>query len=220
MVFKDFYIFFFMISGIINKKEAYGMKKATPNIFFILIFIFILAGFALAQEFSADIAQTANHQVFKGKVFVGKQKMRMEMPEAITITRMDKNVAWIIMPQEQMYMEQPFNPMNMPATAQKAPGEVERQFLGSEMVDGKMTDKYRITYQTGGQRWVSLQWIAKGLDMPVKTAAEDGSWSMEYKNIKIGAQPDALFEVPAGYRKFSYGMGISSFSTGNALVEE
>jgi hypothetical protein len=51
---------------------------------------------------------------------------------------------------------------------------------------------------------VVLTWIAKGLNIPIKTAAEDGSWSMEYKNIQAGKQPDSLFEVPEGFTKFSY----------------
>ena len=37
--------------------------------------------------------------------------------------------------------------------------------------------------------------------MPVKTAAVDGSWSQELKNIKMGSQSDSLFELPAGYQK-------------------
>ena len=36
-----------------------------------------------------------------------------------------------------------------------------------------------------------------------KTAAVDGSFTQEYKNIKIGGQPDSLFEVPAGYKKMT-----------------
>ena len=42
--------------------------------------------------------------------------------------------------------------------------------------------------------------------MPVKTAALDNSWEMEFKNIRTGSQPESLFEVPAGYKKLSTGM--------------
>ena len=43
---------------------------------------------------------------------------------------------------------------------------------------------------------------------PVKTAAADGSWTVEYKNIDRGSQADSLFEVPAGFQKTAMpGMG-------------
>jgi hypothetical protein len=71
-------------------------------------------------------------------------------------------------------------------------------------VDGKTADKYRIVYASGNQKVAFLTWIVSGLNIPAKTAAEDGSWSMEYKNIKTGRQPDSLFEIPPGYKKFSY----------------
>ena len=45
------------------------------------------------------------------------------------------------------------------------------------------------------------QWIATDINFPVKTASVDGSWTTEYKNIKMGGQPDDLFEVPDGYQK-------------------
>jgi hypothetical protein len=51
-----------------------------------------------------------------------------------------------------------------------------------------------------------LQWLMVDGGLPVKTAAEDGKWWQEFRNIKLG-EPDAdLFEVPAGYKKFAMGM--------------
>jgi hypothetical protein len=50
------------------------------------------------------------------------------------------------------------------------------------------------------------QWISSDIEMPVKTAAINGKWSMELKNIKTGSQPDHLFDMPKGYKKFSYKM--------------
>jgi hypothetical protein len=74
------------------------------------------------------------------------------------------------------------------------------------MLDGRMTDKYQVTYQDGRLKQTVLQWLAPGIAIPVKTAAVDNSWSMEYKNIKIGRQPDALFELPADYQNMSVQM--------------
>ncbi len=170
------------------------------------IYILISASVALAADFSADMINRTKAGVFKGKIFVSKDKTRMETPEGITITRMDKKAVWIIMPKEKMYMEQAFDPGKAAATTEKVNGEIERKLLGQETIDGRKTDKYLVTYTQNRKKETMLQWIASGIGMPVKMAAEDNSWTVEYKNIKTGKQPDQLFEVPEGYEKFSAGM--------------
>jgi len=166
--------------------------------------IFFLASIALAEDFSADMINTSKGGIFKGKIFVTKDKTRMEIPGNITITRMDKKVMWILMPKEKMYMEQAFDVSKVMATSEKVSGEIERKLIGQEIIEGKKTDKYEVIYDQGGRRGTMFQWFAAGLKIPVKTAAGDNSWTMEYKNIKMGKQSDALFDIPADYQKFSY----------------
>ena len=83
------------------------------------------------------------------------------------------------------------------------PGEIERKKIKSETVNGIPCDKYKVTYKltetakpTSAYMWISKDKIA------VKSAAIDGSWSSEYKNLKRGKQAASLFEIPAGYKKF------------------
>ena len=170
----------------------------------ISVFILFLATIVLAEDFSADMINTTKGGIFKGKIFISKDKTRMETLEGITITRMDKKVVWILMPKDKMYMEQPFDPSKAVASSEKVSGEIERKLIGQEIIDGKMTNKYQIVYNQNGKRETIFQWLAVGLKIPVKTAAGDNRWIMEYKNIKTGKQSDALFEVPADYQKFSY----------------
>ena len=174
----------------------------------VLISIFLLGGIAVAQDFSADMVSTTKAGVFTGKIFVAKEKTRMETPQATTITRIDKNVVWILMPAQRMYMEQPLKPENVVATTDKMPGEIERKLVGKETVGGKRTDKYRIVYTTADKKETVLQWIAADSGLPIKSAAVDGSWTIEYKNLKTGKQPDSLFEIPTGYQKFSLGVPV------------
>ncbi|MCU0650787.1 MAG: DUF4412 domain-containing protein [Candidatus Omnitrophica bacterium] len=167
--------------------------------------LFSLTAAGLAADFSADMINKAGGRTFKGKIFVSKDKTRMESPESISITRMDKKVVWILMPKEKMYMEQSFNPAQAPATSEKVTGEVERKKIGQEVIDGKNTDKYEVVYLQNKKKTSMYQWIAQSIAMPVKMAAVDGSWSIEYKNIKTGKQPDSIFEIPQGYQSFSMG---------------
>jgi hypothetical protein len=77
--------------------------------------------------------------------------------------------------------------------------------LAKKPIDGKKTDKYRIVHETAGKEQTIFQWITD-TGLPVKSAAVNGSWVLEYKNLKTGKQPDTLFEIPAGYQKFSLGV--------------
>jgi len=162
-----------------------------------------LAGTVLAVDFSADVVSSSKGAAATGKIFVTKDKVRMEFPGAATITRMDKEIAWVLMPDQKMYMEQKFDPNAVAASAEKAPGEITRAYISDEVIDGKNAKKYGITYMAAGQETSIFQWIDPATSIPLKTAAADGSWSMEYKNLKAGPQPEALFEIPEGYQKFS-----------------
>ena len=73
--------------------------------------------------------------------------------------------------------------------------------MGSETIDKHPAKKYEVTYTESGKKTRMYQWMATDINFPVKMAAVDGSWSVEYRNIKMGSQPDSLFEVPAGYSK-------------------
>ncbi len=166
----------------------------------------VFAGAGYAADFSADMVSTSSGGSFSGKIYVSGEKSRMEMAEAITISRMDKKVAWMLMPAEKMYMEQALDTRTAAGAQEKMEGEIERIAEGKETVNGRATTKYRVTYEAQGKRESVFQWLDETAHIPVKTAAVDGSWSMEFKNIETGSQDQALFEIPAGYQKMSFSM--------------
>lgn len=180
------------------------MKK-----FFVLfsaaLLTMLLAGTAFALEFSADTIMSSSGRVMKGKIFMKDKKIRTESQEqaGYNIIRSDKNVMWMVMTSNKSYMEMKFDPSNKPKTDEKVPGEISRKKIGSEKIDGHPADKYEVTYTRQGNTSKIYQWMATDINFPVKTAAVDGSFTQEYKNIKIGGQPDSLFEVPAGYKKMT-----------------
>ncbi|MBE0427318.1 MAG: DUF4412 domain-containing protein [Nitrospirae bacterium] len=151
-----------------------------------------------------------------GKIYYKSDRFRMDMksPEQmIMITRMDKKVIWNIIPAEKMYMELPFDIKNRPMVDEKFEGEIERKQVGNEIIDGHPCKKYLITYKSDNKKHQVYQWWATDINFPVKTAATDGSWVQEYKNIKVGTQADSLFEPPKGYKKFQFpgGMNMMDF---------
>lgn len=78
---------------------------------------------------------------------------------------------------------------------------VSRQLLGKETVNGRAAEKYKVTYETNGRQESILQYVSDGW-IPVRVQSEDGTWSVDYQNVSVGAQSPDLFELPAGYRKF------------------
>lgn len=167
------------------------------------IAVWVLAGAALAQEFSAEMVQSAQGKNFAGKIYVSKGKVRMETLQSITISRLDKKVVWMLMPQDKMYMEQALDPRQTVGTQEKVAGEVSRKQVGQEVINGINAKKFQVVFDNNGTKETIYQWIADKLAMPIKTAAADNSWSMEFRNIKTGPQDGTLFEIPAGYQKFA-----------------
>jgi hypothetical protein len=179
--------------------------------FAFLLFITLFSGMALAFEFSADTIMTAKGMQTKGKIYFKADRFRMDTKtpeEMIMITRIDKKIIWNIMPAEKMYMEIPFNLQNKPMVEEKFEGEIERKHVGNETIDGHPTKKDLITYKSGNKKEQVYQWWATDINFGVKTAAIDGSWIQEFKNIKIESQPNSLFELPAGYQKLQMPGGM------------
>lgn len=180
------------------------MLKKMFAVFFAVLFA---ASSAFAIEFSADTISTfKGDQQVNGKLFFKMDKFRMEMKPhgdmaMIMITRIDKKVAWNLMPDSKMYMEIPFDLKYKPKVEDKYEGEIDRKEVGRETIDGHPAIKYLITYKIDNDKSQVYQWIASDIKFPVKTAAVDGSWSQEFRNVKMGHQSDSLFELPAGYQK-------------------
>ena len=166
-------------------------------------FVLGAAACAFAAAFAADVVGQSQEGAINGKIYMQGGNVRMEMAQAVTITRMDQKVVWIMMPSERMYMEQPLNPRDAIMSGRAKSDETQKKSLGPDTVDGKQTEKFQVTYDYDGTTSSVYEWIESSLGMPIKVAAVDGSWWMEYHNVTTGPQEASLFEVPGGYQKFS-----------------
>ena len=161
---------------------------------------------AMAQELSATIVNNSAGRTVNMKIYMKPDKYRtdMEMAGSATIVRKDLNKVWMIMTDQKAYMEMPgVTDAQTKMAEDKVKGEVSRKEVGSDTVNGHPATKYEVTAKVDDKVMQIYQWWATDINFPVKTAAVDGSWSMEYRDVKIGSQPDSLFEVPAGYKKMS-----------------
>ncbi len=177
--------------------------KGLRGLFFLLIALFLTAGQAPAAEFSADVLNLYQGQETRAKIYVQTDKIRMETPdtEEHTILRTDKKVIWIVIPEEKTYLE--IHSPQTQGSAVKMKGEVNRQYVSSETLNGYATKKYEVHYLDKDTLHKAHQWIASDLNYPIKISALDGSWSTEYRNIRIAPQPASLFEIPEGFDRVS-----------------
>jgi hypothetical protein len=160
-------------------------------------------------SFSADEIHAIGKQVTTEKIFVTADAIRTEGEKngkrVISIMRLDKKVIWNLMPDQKMYMELPFMSSAEVASMAKD-AKIEKESLGSEQVGAYHCDKYRVKVTYEGKVYTSVEWDAKELNgFAVKKVDEKGAWATEYQNVHLGPQDPSLFEVPAGYQKFSLG---------------
>ncbi len=155
---------------------------------------------AVSTEFSADIISRGAQGEMQMKMYQSGDKSRMEMPQQTMIVRRDLGVMWILMPAQGIYMEQPIDYKMLAQSSPTIDGEVEREPLGSEEVDGQPADKFKVTYEANGERNSVYQWLTSS-EMPVRTQAVDGSWTVDFKNMQVGPQDATLFDAPADLQK-------------------
>ncbi len=160
----------------------------------------------MVQDMSATVISGSGKTSMKSKFAMKGQKFRMEseMGEgSYTIVRGDLKKTWMVMPATKSYMELDGKHEEAPVPEEKVKNEISRRVVGTETIDGHPCTKHEVTVKVGDKTAVIYQWWATDINFPVRTAAVDGSWFMEYRDIKFGAQPDSIFEIPGGYRKMS-----------------
>lgn len=162
------------------------------------------------SEFSATIIMKNDGSTSNAHLFYTPKKIRMEMRDqgsddkSIIITRLDKEVVWMLMTSEEMYMEMSLDNEKQNPLIQ-GPGDIiKRERIGKDTIDGHPTIKEKVTFRKDdGKKDSIYSWTATDLGWPVKAEAIDGSWSYTFKDIKKGRQDPELFEVPKGYKRVS-----------------
>ena len=191
---------------------------ARASFFFALT---LAASFVLAQtEFSADIVDLQKPGTpTQAKIYFAKDKLRIESQTSgaggTIIVNLSTQTSTVLMAQQHMFMEMPAQAQGQRMSYAYAffrAGDVENacgdwqkmghnqgsscRKVGSEAVNSRNTVKYEATNANGD---VSHFWLDPKLRFPVKWQGKNSSG--ELRNIQEGAQPAALFEIPAGFTK-------------------
>jgi hypothetical protein len=170
-------------------------------------------------DYSADLVMDMGKgpdgrtMVVKGKIFASKGNERREMlsagQERVIITRRDKGVNWMLIPEQKNYME------TLKDKGEKDPERIMRESdvkltkLGSEKINGVMAIKYEIestdpgSGQFKGFLWVTKENIPVRMEGGQKGMGSGQHFRIDYTRIRIGKQDASLFEVPTDYDRLA-----------------
>lgn len=158
---------------------------------------------AEALEFQADQVTRIGEQTHRASLYYKDDRWRLEHndrgPVGVTIVRKDKHLMWFLLSRMKHFKTLPYDPQQAPRVSERLEGEVAREVIGTESREGHPTTLYEVTTQEGEGAVVYYQWIATDLHLSLRLTRKDGTWTVEYRNVKLRALPDQLFQIPLTY---------------------
>ena len=160
-------------------------------------------GSARALEFQADQVTRIQGQTHRTNLFYKDDNWRLEHndlgPVGVTIIRKDKQVMWFLLSRMRHFKTVPYDPRQAPRISEHLEGEIAREEIGAETREGHPTILYQVTVREADRTVVYYQWMATDLHLPLRLTRKDGSWTVEYHNVKVRPLSNQLFELPMTY---------------------
>ncbi|MBF0174498.1 MAG: hypothetical protein HQL83_13835 [Magnetococcales bacterium] len=176
-------------------------------------------GDAEVYEFSADVVRRntkENNRVTQGRMYVGRHGVRTEGERAgqkvWMIFKPEEKLVWTLFPQQKVYtvsegmvIGRPPMPDEQESPCRKDPQFVCRE-MGVQAIGGRETRLWDISLRSsapgGSIEPYARMWVDVGLKIAIREAYVDGL-EVNMENLKQGAQPQSLFDLPAGFQKVS-----------------
>ena len=156
---------------------------------------------ATALDFSGDRIVKRGKSLVTAHVNAKDDRWRFEFPipqrgASVIIVRADRGTAWLILSTRRLYLEEPITNDYRLEVSEKMPGEISREFVGDEMLNGYPTELFEVTVAEEGNTRQYYRWVTKVQRFPVKTVSKQGEWSEEFQRVVFTEQSRFLFELP------------------------
>jgi hypothetical protein len=156
---------------------------------------------ATALDFSAERIVKNGKSVVTAHVNAKDDRWRFEFAQpqggaSIIIVRMDRHSSWLILSKRRQYLEVPIARDHQLAVSETMEGEVSRELVGHETLNGYPTELFEVTVAENGETRQYYQWVTKVQRFPVKTVSKQGQWSEEFRHVVFTTQSSFLFELP------------------------
>ncbi len=158
---------------------------------------------ARALEFQADQVTRIQGQTHRTNLFYKDDNWRLEHndlgPVGVTIIRKDRQVMWFLLSRMKHFKTVPYDARQAPRISEHLEGEIAREEIGAETREGHPTILYQVTVLEADRAVVYYQWMATDIRLPLRLTRKDGSWTVEYRNVKLRPLSNQLFELPMTY---------------------
>ena len=184
-------------------------KFAVRSLLFLFVAVLAPTAHAILDEVSWEATRIVrvDGRTLETRVHHTKLKERISAlvkgVEINLVLRYDRKLIWQMTPMFALAAETDISEMDSPANIRV----LSRQELGNETVGGNATTHWKIVYQTrGGARRQGEYWQnAAGVHVKSRFVVSDHEGKerrveLELRDLKVGAQPPGVFEVPEGYK--------------------
>lgn len=158
---------------------------------------------AWGLEFTADQIVKVGRKTQKANLYYRDDRWRLEHqsmgPVNVTIVRKDKQLMWLLLSRVRHFKTLPYDPAQEPKLSKHLEGEVSREEIGTETREGHPTILYEVTVKEGEETDVYYQWFATDIEFPMQLTRKDGSWSVEYRHVRLRPVIDYLFQLPLNF---------------------
>lgn len=156
---------------------------------------------AAALDFSADRIVKRDKSVVKSHVNAKDDRWRFEFMQpqrgaSVVIVRADRGTAWLILSKRRQYVEEPILSDHRLTVTETMNGEVSRELVGDEVLDGRPVELFEVTVAEDGETRQYYRWVTKVERFPLKTVSKQGTWSEEFHRVIFTEQSPFLFELP------------------------
>ncbi len=156
---------------------------------------------AAAVDFSAEHIVKSEQSSVTAHVNAKANRWRFEFTHpqrgaSIIIVRMDYRTSWLILSKQRQYLEVPVEKDHRLVVSETMEGEVSREFIGEEILNGYPTELFEVTVAEDGVTRQYYRWVTKVQRFPVKTVSKQGRWSEEFRRLIFTEQSPFLFELP------------------------
>ncbi len=180
-----------------------GLIVLVGRLVFLVIPIVIIGPLhkAAALDFSAEWIVKRGQSVVTAHVNAKDDRWRVEYTQpqqgaSIMIVRTDKQHAWLILSKRRQYLEIPIVNNHLLVVTEKMSGEVSREFIGDDTLNGHPTELFEVTVFDQGEPMQFYRWVTKAERFPLKTVSKGGQWSEEFRRPIFTEQSPFLFELP------------------------
>ena len=165
-------------------------------------------------EYRGELLMEAGRLALSGPIHYAPEKERRSLklhgsriPAKVIIIRRDKRVVWVLDPPSRSYYRAPLPKKSRGTLNRLLSGTgIEKTKVGIESLDGIRTTRYKVKFAENksgrlvGDMWVTAENIVVRVSGKVLKNKRSTPFHLRLTDLKIGKQPDDVFEPPKGFK--------------------